>query len=279
MDEVLLAITRVAMLTFVVAGMAAMGLSLTVAGILRPLRNGVLVIGLLVVNFVVVPALTVLATRVLPMEEAAATAVILLGCCAGAPFLPALAKLANGDPNLAVGSMVLLMVVTVIYAPLVVPLVVPGAEVSAWDIASSLVVLMLIPLLLGLLARARHPAVAAAWAGTVGQVSTGALFLALGAGILVSWRDVLGSVGTWIFVGALIVLVVGLAAGYLAAVGRSRADRWLVGLASAQRNISAALVIAASLSGDVVVRTLVAALVVPVVLLVLAGEIGKRATR
>lgn len=279
MDGVLLELTRAAMLTFVVAGMASMGLSLTVAGILRPLRNGALVVGLLVVNFVVVPALTVLATRVLPMEESAATAVILLGCCAGAPFLPALAKLAKADPNLAVGSMVLLMVVTVLYAPLVVPRVVPGATVSAWDIASSLVVLMLLPLLLGLLARVRYPDAATAWAGTVGQVSTGALFLALGAGILVSWRDILGSVGTWIFVGALIVLLVGLAVGYLLGLGRSRADRWLLALASAQRNISAALVIAASLSGDVVVRTLVAALIVPILLIMIAGEVGKRSTQ
>jgi BASS family bile acid:Na+ symporter len=50
----------------------------------------------------------------------------------------------------------------------------------------------------------------------------------------------------------------------------------VLGLATAQRNIAAALVIAASLSGDVVVLTMVGALVIPVVLIGLAGELGKR---
>jgi predicted Na+-dependent transporter len=275
-DGVLLDLTRAAMVTFVVGGMASMGLSLTTSAILQPLRNTRLVLGLVAANFVVVPGLSVLATRLLPMEDATATAVVLLGCCAGAPFLPALAKLAQADQGLAVGSMVLLMVLTVGYAPVVVPRFVQGADVSAWDIASSLVVLMLLPLVLGLAVRARYPDLAQSWTGPVGQASTGALVLALGAGIFVSWREVVGSVGSWIFVGTLAVLVVGLLAGYLAAAGLPAGDRSLLALAAAQRNISAALVIAASLGGDVVLRTLVAALVLPVLLLVLAGEIGRR---
>ncbi len=47
--------------------------------------------------------------------------------------------------------------------------------------------------------------------------------------------------------------------------------------ATAQRNISAALVIAVAIGGDTVVCTLVEALAIPVVLIVLAGEMGKRA--
>ena len=40
--------------------------------------------------------------------------------------------------------------------------------------------------------------------------------------------------------------------------------------------IAAALVVASSLGGDAIVRTLVAALAIPIVLITLAGEIGKR---
>ena len=49
-----------------------------------------------------------------------------------------------------------------------------------------------------------------------------------------------------------------------------------MGLATANRNIAAALVIATSVGGDTVVCTLVGALTIPVVLIVLAGEIGRR---
>jgi BASS family bile acid:Na+ symporter len=49
-----------------------------------------------------------------------------------------------------------------------------------------------------------------------------------------------------------------------------------MGLATANRNIAAALVIAVSIGGDTIVYTLVGALTIPVVLIVLAGQVGKR---
>ena len=50
-----------------------------------------------------------------------AVGLLLLGCAAGAPFLPKLAELAKGNLAFSVGAMVLLMVVTVGYLPLVCP--------------------------------------------------------------------------------------------------------------------------------------------------------------
>mgnify|MGYP001818755982 CR=1 FL=1 len=275
-EEGLLIVTKVGMLLFVVAGMAAMGLGLTVPRVVEPLRDLRMMALLLAANFVAVPVVAVAAARILPMDEAASTAVILVGCCAGAPFLPKLAQLAKGDAALAVGGMVLLMVATVVYAPIVVPLVVEGATVEAWDIASSLIVLMLIPLGLGLLAKARYEEFADSVAGQVGQISSVGLLVGIVAALLVSWRDVLGAIGSWIFIGVAIVLAVGFVVGSLAGFGRSQRDMTVLGLATAQRNIAAAMVVAASLSGDVVVLTMVGALVIPIVLIVLAGELGKR---
>jgi predicted Na+-dependent transporter len=277
MDGVLAVLTQVGILVFVVAGMAAMGLGLTVAGITAPLRDARLVVGVLVANFVVVPVVAVAAARLLPMDEASAGAVILVGCCAGAPFLPTLAGLAKGDTASAVGVMVLLMVLTVAFAPVVVPLVLEGATVAAGDIASSLVLYMLVPLGLGLVVRARYPGLAEQVVGGFTRASSAGLVIGIVAGLLVTWREVLGSVGSWIFLGTALVLVAGFVAGWLAGAGRTGSDRQVLGLATAQRNISAALVVAASLGGDTVVRTLVAALVIPVVLIVLAGELGRRA--
>jgi BASS family bile acid:Na+ symporter len=225
---------------------------------------------------VVVPAVAIATTRILPMDDGAVIAVTLIACCAGAPFLPKLAQLAKADAATSVGAMVLLMVVTVVYAPIVVPLVVEGAEVEPMDIASSLIVLMLIPLGVGLFVRARYTELATSWVGPATQASTVGLLIGMVAALLVSWQDVIGAIGTWIFVGTAVVLVTGLASGYLAGYGRTKSDMTLLGLATAQRNIAAALVVAASLSGEVVVLTMVGAIVIPIVLIVLAGELGKR---
>ncbi len=280
MSDVLTVLTQVGVLVFVVAGMAAMGLSLTLGAIVGPLRNARLVVGVNVANFVVVPAVAVGASRLIPMDDASAAAVVLVGCCAGAPFLPTLAGLAKSDAATAVGVMVLLMVLTVVVAPLLVPLVLNGATVAAGDIASSLVLYMLVPLALGLVVRARYPGVAGHLSEAFRRASSSGLVIGIVSGLLVTWSEVLGSIGTWIFVGTAIVLVAGYAAGVVAGLfAGATTDRSLLGLATAQRNISAALVIAAPLGTNTVVRTLVAALVIPIVLIVFAGEMGRRSSR
>ncbi len=63
--------------------------------------------------------------------------------------------------------------------------------------------------------------------------------------------------------GLAIVLVVGLLAGWLAGIGRPSGERTLMGLATANRNIAAALVVATSIGGDTIVYTLVGALTIP----------------
>jgi predicted Na+-dependent transporter len=276
LTDVLTTVTQAGVLAFVVASMAAMGLSLTVDRIIGPLRDLRIVAFLLIANFVVVPAVAIAAARLLPMEQATATALVIYGCCAGAPFLPKLAQMAKGDLALSVGAMVLLMVVTVVYAPIVLPLAVQGVTVDAGQIASSLIVFMLIPLAIALVIRWRYPDLAAGWVGPAGQISTSALVIGISAGLFVSWREIIGAIGSWIFIGIALLLVAALVAGYLAGYGRPGATSRVTMLGTAQRNISAALVVASSLGGDVVVLSLVGGLVIIIVLIAFAGEVGKR---
>jgi predicted Na+-dependent transporter len=90
--ETLELVTRLAMGVFIVGSVTAVGLALTIARIVEPLRDVRLVVALLVANFVAVPAAAIAAGRVLPMDPSVAAAVVLIGCAAGAPFLPKLAR-------------------------------------------------------------------------------------------------------------------------------------------------------------------------------------------
>src|ERR671913_160576 len=118
--------SNLAMLSFVVSSMLAMGMSLTVRQIIEPLRNIRLVAFTLAANFILMPLLAVGLAKLLRIEEPFAVGLLVLGCAAGAPFLPKLADLSKGDLPFAVGIMVLLMVVTVGYLPIVLPLLLPG---------------------------------------------------------------------------------------------------------------------------------------------------------
>ena len=146
----------VAMLSFVVSSMLAMGAGLTVARIIEPLRNVRLVLFALVANFVLMPAGAVALAKALRLDEPFGVGMLLLGCAAGAPFLPKLAELAKGNLAFAVGVMVLLMVATVGYLPIVLPLLLPGVTVDPWQIARSLVLLMLLPLAAGLVLKSHY---------------------------------------------------------------------------------------------------------------------------
>lgn len=156
MSEFLIELANVAILTFVLSSMVALGLSLTVSQIVTPLTNARLVIMGLLANFVVAPAAALAAAALLGLTDDLTLGLLLLGTAAGAPFLPKLAQMAKGDVAYSVGLMVLLMVVTIVYIPLVLVPLVEGVDVSAWDIAQPLVYFMLIPLGIALLVRARY---------------------------------------------------------------------------------------------------------------------------
>ena len=156
MDEILTTLSDVAVLLFVVSSMLAMGTALTVPQITATLKNGKLVGLALLANFVLVPLAALLVTFIIPLEDSQNSAMIVLGCAAGAPFLPKLAQFAKGNIPFSVGLMVLLMLVTIIYMPLVMPLMLTGVTVDPLAIASSLIMTMLLPLGIGLFIRARY---------------------------------------------------------------------------------------------------------------------------
>jgi predicted Na+-dependent transporter len=277
LNDILVTIASLALNLFVITSMLAMGMSLTVKQILNPLRNVRLVVLVLVGNFILVPALAYLLTVILPMGQAQTTALILVGACAGAPFLPKLAQMSKGNLALSVGLMVMLMVVTIIYAPLVLPLLLQGAQVDAGAIAQSLIFLMLLPLAIGLLVKWRYSDTAADWQPHLSQASTYSLMVLIVDALLLQFRNIIGAIGSWLILGTFLLVVGALVIGYFSSFGSDAANRKVAALGTGQRNLSAALLVGASFGDpETLVMTLVACLVLVVVLLVLSGELGKR---
>ncbi len=100
--EILLTIANVALDLFTITSMLAVGMSLTVKQIVDPLRNLRLVIVMLAASFLLVPLWAILLTLVIPMGDEQNTALILLGACAGGPFIPLLVQIAKGRLPLGV---------------------------------------------------------------------------------------------------------------------------------------------------------------------------------
>lgn len=276
---VLSKLVPIAMLCFVVSSMLAMGLSLTLQQILGPLRNARLVSLTLVANFVLMPLGAIALAKLLRLDEGYGVGLLVLGAAAGAPFLPKLAGVAKSDQAVAVGLMVLLMVLTVAYMPLVLPLLLKGVSVDVMKIARSLVLLMLLPLGVGLVVKARATSFAEAAKPLLNSISSVSLVAVIGLITVTNLEKVAGVFGTGGILAGILFLLWGLAAGYVLG-GPDRDSRLVLSLGTAQRNIAAALVVAGQNFTDpkVVVMVTVVALVGLIVLMSLSRYLGTRAT-
>jgi bile acid:Na+ symporter, BASS family len=273
--ELLAKAVPVALFVFVVSSMLAVGLSLTVGQILVPLRNTRLVILSLVANFVLMPLAALLIARVLRLDQPLAVALLLLGAAAGAPFLPKLAGVAKGNLAFAVGLMVLLMVLTVGYMPLVMPLLLEGVSVDPTQIARSLVMLMLLPLVVGLVVRARYAVVAGRVAPVLNKVSTLSLAIMVVLMLVTNIRSIIDLYGTRGVLASVVFLLVGFGLGWLLG-GPARDTRSVLALGTAQRNIAAALVVGGQNFDEpqVVVMVVVVAIVGLLVLMPLGRRLA-----
>ena len=269
--ELLSKAATVAMLTFVVSSMLAMGAGLTVSQISDPLRNARLVMLALLANFVLMPLGALALAKVLWLDEPFGVGLLLLGCAAGAPFLPKLAELAKGNLAFAVGAMVLLMVVTVGYLPIVLPLLLPGVTVDPWQIARSLVLLMLLPLATGLALKARYGDLAARVKPALDWISNASLILLVSLITAANIDKVLQVFGTRGILAGLLFIALGLGTGWL--LGGPNADtKRVMALATGQRNIAAVLVVASQSFSDpkVIVMVIVVAIVGLIILMPLS---------
>ena len=269
--EILSKAATVAMLSFVVSSMLAMGAGLTVPQIAEPLRNARLVILTLLANFVVMPLGALALAKVLWLDEPLGIGLLLLGCAAGAPFLPKLAELAKGNLAFAVGAMVLLMVVTIGYLPVVLPLLLPGVTVDPWQIARSLLLLMLLPLVIGLGLKAYYGDVAARVKPALDWISNVSLILLVCLITAANIDKVLQVFGTRGILAGILFIALGLGTGWLLG-GPDIGTKRVVALGTGQRNIAAALVVASQSFADqkVVVMVIVVAIVGLVVLMPLS---------
>lgn len=268
--------TSIAMLSFVLSSMLAMGLGLTVSQIIAPLRNARLVVLSLLVNFVLMPLGAVALAALLRLDQPLGVGLLLLGLAAGAPFLPKLAQIARGNLAFAVGLMVLLMVVTVGYLPLVLPLLLPGVSVNPAKIARSLFLLMLFPLAGALAVKARFAKVAERTKPLLDRLSNLSLILLVLLITAGNVNNVLAVFGTRGILAGLVFIAIGFAIGWLLG-GPDRNTRRVLALGTAQRNIAAALVVGSQSFSDpkVVVMVVVVAIVSLLILMPLSRMLAK----
>jgi BASS family bile acid:Na+ symporter len=233
----------IALPVFVVATMFNVGLTQKPAKVLEHLRNRSFFLKMLVANFVAAPLTMVIAMELFDFDPALEAGLLIFSVCAGAPFLIKLTKTSEHDLALGAAVMLVLVIVTVVAAPLLLPLMLEGIDVDAWEVAQSLFLQLILPIIVGMLlvqfltdpARRIQPLIA-----RVGNYTLYIVIIATLIGYAPSLWDIVKTGA--LLVGLAFVLIC-FGYGYLAGSGKDHLED-VGGLGTAQRNTAAGMIIA-----------------------------------
>jgi predicted Na+-dependent transporter len=266
------------------ATVLSLGMTFTVGQLVAPLHRVVLVIAMVVLNAVVIPAAAWGIAEVTPMGSKYVPGLVLGTLGAGSAASLKAAQLARrADLPLAVSVVVVLQLVNIVAVPVWAGQVVTGASISAWDIVKSLLLLVLLPLVIGLLIRARYADHAKDWRPELVKAANLALVVALATGITANWSTIVSMLGSWVIVTAIVIVIIAGALGLIPGLllgGRSAEIRTTTGMVSVFRFASLGLIIiGAQLHGNPTYLgpAITFALVDFILPLALAVEIGHRA--
>jgi BASS family bile acid:Na+ symporter len=240
--QLLLDLPNWLVVAFVVVNMLALGMDLTVRKIVEPLRDIGLTVKVLIANFVLVPLTAYLLVTGLHMKHGLGLGLILLACSAGDPFVTKLSQSAKGDKVFSLAAMSMLSIGTVLYMPIVVPLLLPGTKVDPIEIAKPLIVLIIVPLLIGLVMRARVARFAERWAPRLDRVASILIYSAVALFAVVHYADIAASFGSHAILAAIIFVSTAAVYGYLLG-GPNQLHRGDLAVNTAWRGVSAGMAV------------------------------------
>jgi bile acid:Na+ symporter, BASS family len=293
MDPLLIVIISFGLI-FVVTASLGNGLSITLESVRGPLRaHKQLNVMLLLSNFIVLPVLLIGLAAMLPFEPQVKMAIIALALSAGAPFIPWLVSLAKGDLAYSSSAVILLTLGTFVVLPLVLPtmltLLGTGATPSIWFVLWPMLLFMALPLIIGMIIRARTPKLAMELGPYLGPISITFLVVHIVLFLGYSWSDVVTLAGGGVLAFALVFPLAGMLIGYLLSppyalspvrpADPQRGTKIVSVVAVAQQNTGAAICCAIfalgkyTVAGDMI---LVGAITTIIVVMITMAEMGAR---
>jgi len=138
---------------FTAGSLLAVGLRAAARDAFAPLANGRFVGLVLLVGWIVCPAVAWLLLAMVPIDRPFAAGLLVLSLAPAAPFAPAMMQAARADPGHAAAFMILATLATVAILPVGAPLLIGGVSTPSLVIARPLVLFVLLPLLLGMVIR------------------------------------------------------------------------------------------------------------------------------
>lgn len=278
MEVILQQIANLSILIYIVSTMLYMGLSFFPKQFIEPLKNKKLILKSLAANFMLLPIITYIILQIIPLQQGLAIGLVLMATGAGSPFMLKIVQFIKADMAFAVGLMLILSTVTLIYMPLVLSLLLPGISINPVSIATSLLVLIFLPLIGGTALKWRYNNIAKTIKPVFNQISNIFIFLVIILYLGLNYQDFISVFGTGALIATITFVLTGFLIGYFLG-GPSKNTKTVLGMGTAIRNSSAAFVVAFanfSANYNVMAMIIVVYMLSIIIMMFISGEISKR---
>ncbi len=256
MFDLMIGLSQLALPIFVLCAMANIGMTQEPKRIIQYWRNWRFTAKMLAANFIAAPAIMWLLLQIWPLPPDYHAGLAVFSLCAGAPFLIKLTLASEHDLALGAATMMLLVLATIILVPIATPYLVSGLTVDGAGMAWTLVRQLLLPMAAGALLSTALPEInerLQPWVAWISNISLSIVLVSTIIGYLPEMPEIARSGA--LILGLLFVLAA-FGIGYLTGWGDDALED-IGGLATAQRNTAAAMLIAVSSFTDPTVFVLI----------------------
>ena len=236
-------------LTYVISGMLALGLSQTISRIFGPLRNMRMTISMVVASYIILPLIAVSLAKIFGLDPSLRYGLVLLAMSAGAEAGPIFTAKSNGNVGLSGGILVVSIGITIIYIPVMLGVLLPDVHFDVVHLVLKLLLTIVAPLLLGLFIKSRFEKIAHIAERYAHMVSRLFIVLLLLTITGLYYRQIIGLIGTYAILAGALFIVAGFGTGYLLG-WPDRRDRLAMGYMHGSRNASVAVMVAGAVFQD-----------------------------
>jgi len=278
MQVILQQFANLSVLIYIVSTMISMGLKFYPKQFLEPLKDKTLILKSLTANFIILPIITYIILQVIHLDQGLAIGLVLMTVGAGSPFMLKLVQFMKADMAFAVGLMIILSLVTLVYMPIILSVLLPSVTVNPLSIASSLLVLIFLPLVIGTALKSRHNNLAEMIQPIFDKISNIFIVLVIILYLGLNYNDFLAVFGTGALIASIIFISAAFISGYILG-GHSNNTRSVLGMGTAIKNSSAAFVVAVtnfSSEYEVMAMIIVVYMLSIIMMMIISGELGKR---
>ncbi len=192
-------------------------------------------------GWVLGPALAVLITTVLPLDEPYVITILLASLAPCAPFLQQMVEKARGEMGFTGAFIPLVVIGTVVLMPLMAPLLIKGLTIDTWSLAKPLLLTILAPLLIGAVFRHFAGAAAGRIFPRMKRFAMLSTLLTIVWCLLLYGRGMLDTAGSMALLSMTVFMVAMALITYRFGFGLKQNQRSVMALGMGTRNIAAVL--------------------------------------